>query len=227
MSKFKILISITGETAKNCLSQIKELQKYQVPEAALFLERLIPADRELVYEALAKFKLKIPLIHLRHDMTGREVLMLFEKYQTEYFTIHEDHFNIIKNWRGFYKKLYLEMTTDNYVAKNVKVEKIGGFCVDLAHYKKQAVLNNKDFKYVYKRRHQAKIFACNHISGYDYLKNTDVYLKEHKKDFSYLKDLPNFVFGKVLAIEVDDSIKKQLIYKDRILKILDNATRTK
>jgi len=220
MKDFKILVSLTGDSAQDCLSKIKELQKYQVSEVALFLERLTPADREQVYLALSKIKIKIPLVHLRHDMTGAEVKMLSNIYKVKYFTIHEDHFKIIKNWRGFYKKLYLEMTTDDYVARNVKVEKIGGFCVDLAHYKHQAVLNNKDFKYVYNRRTKAALFACNHISGYSYKDNIDMHQVSAKSNFDYLSELPIFVFGKVLAIEVDNSIKEQLIYKEYILKLL-------
>ncbi len=222
MKAFKIIVSITGRNAAECISKIKELQKYQVPEAALFLEMLDADNREQVYQALANLKIKIPLVHLRQDMVKGELIMLSKEYQVKYFTIHEDHFKIIKNWYGFYKKLYLEMTTDDYVAKNVKVETIGGFCVDVAHYKKQAVLNNEDFKYVYKRRNQATLFACNHISGYSYLNNLDMHEVSAQKDFSYLKELPEFIFGKVLAIEVFNSIKEQLVYKEYILKIINS-----
>jgi hypothetical protein len=41
------------------------------------------------------------------------------------------------------------MNTDNIVAENVKVEKIGGFCVDLAHYQKQKDMKTIDYKYIY------------------------------------------------------------------------------
>lgn len=222
MKSCKILVSITGRNAAECISKIKELAKYQVPEVALFLEVLDVENRKQVYEFLSDLKIKIPLVHLRQDMTRDELMMLSEKYKVKYFTIHEDHFKIIKNWHGFYKKLYLEMSTDDYVAKNVKVEKIGGFCVDLAHYKKQSVLNNRDFKYIYRRRHNSEIFVCNHVSGYNYKDNMDLHEVIDKDDFDYLNELPIFVFGKVLAIEVFNSIKEQLAYKDYILKLLNN-----
>lgn len=191
-------------------------------EAALFLEHLEKDDRNGVYSALEKSDIKnIPLVHLRSDMSHEEVKMLDKNYKAKYFTIHEDHFNIIHHWRGFYKKLYLEMSTDNFVASNVKIEKIGGFCVDLAHYKKQSVLNNKDYKYVYDRRNNLSLFVCNHLSGYDPKKNMDMHSIKSKKDFLYLKKLPKFVFGKLIAFEINNSIKKQLALKNYVESLIN------
>jgi hypothetical protein len=223
MKKYKIIISITGNNARESLAKIKEIEKFGLTEAALFLECLSKNDRAKVYAALEKSGIKnIPLVHLRSDMTRKELVMLQKNYKVKYFTIHEEHFKIINNWRGFYKKLYLEMSTDNHVDSRVKVEKIGGFCVDLAHYKKQAVLKNKDYKYVYDRKGNTKLFVCNHLSGYDYKQNTDLHVVKSKKSFLYLNSLPDFVFGKLIAIEVDDSIKKQLIFKDYAGSLLGN-----
>ena len=44
------------------------------------------------------------------------------------------------------------MNFDNFVSKKVKVEKIGGFCVDLAHFKVAMEKLSKDFEYVFKKR---------------------------------------------------------------------------
>ncbi|PKM91744.1 hypothetical protein CVU82_00875 [Candidatus Falkowbacteria bacterium HGW-Falkowbacteria-1] len=228
MKKYKIIISITGENAKDCIAKINEVIKFKLSEVALFLERLSLDDRHKVYNYLRKSGIKnIPFVHLRDDMTKDEIKMLADLYKVKYFSIHENHFNIINNWRGFYKKLYLEMSTDNYVAPNVKVEKIGGFCVDLAHYKKQLVLENKDYEYVYKYKNKSKLFACNHLSGYDFKANVDMHVVKSKKDFLYLSELPDFIFGGLIAMEIDNSIREQLIYRDYALFLLQKRLRIK
>lgn len=224
MKKHKIVVSITGHRAKDCLSKIAEIKKLKINEAALFLECLEKHDRDIVYIALKASGLKsIPLVHLRSDMSREEIRMLDEMYKVKYFTIHEDHFNIINHWRGFYKKLYLEMSTDNNVADNVKVEKIGGFCVDLAHYQKQSVLDNADYEYVYSRRNSPQLFVCNHLSGYDSTNNMDMHLIKSKKDFLYLEKLPRFVFGKLIAFEVNNSITRQVSLKSYIESLINKA----
>ncbi len=222
MKKYKIILSITGDNFEECLAKIIELDKFKIEEAALFIQRLKKIERDKVYIALKKSDIKsIPLVHLRSDMSREEIEMLNKRYNVKYFTIHEDHFEVINNWQGFFKKMYLEMSTDDYVAKNVKVEKIGGFCVDLAHYKKQSVLNNQDYKYVYDRRNDLKLFKCNHLSGYDPKTNIDMHLVKSKKDFLYLKELPDFVFGNLIAFEINNSIKKQLSIKPYIESLIN------
>jgi hypothetical protein len=210
----KILLGLTGRNVQECLAKIAEAKKRQLREAALFLEQIDAPGRRLVYRALAGSGIKkIPLVHLRRDMSRAELVSLTKRYKTRYFTIHEDHFRTINRWRGFYRRLYLEMSTDDYVAPNVKVEKIGGFCVDLAHYKKQSILDNRDFTYVYRRRGNRRLFACNHLNGYDYDNNADLHLIGSKADFRYLKTLPRFIFGRVIALEMYNSLAEQIKYK--------------
>ena len=50
------------------------------------------------------------------------------------------------------------MDTDDFVSKKVKVEKIGGFCVDLAHFKVGMEKLSKDFEYVFERKGIHKYF---------------------------------------------------------------------
>lgn len=217
----KLLVGLTGSNAQECLAKIADLKKYKIKEAALFLEQLDKSERLKVYKVLAASGLKrIPLVHLRRDMAKSELILLAKKYQVKYFTIHEDHFDIIKRWRGFYQDLYLEMSTDDHVALNVKVEKIGGFCVDLSHYKKQSMMDNRDFTYVYSRRDKRRLFACNHLNGYDYKENTDMHQIFSLRDFRYLKTLPRFVFGRVMALEMYNPLGEQLRYKKYLEDLL-------
>jgi len=43
---------------------------------------------------------------------------------------------------------------------------------------------------------------------------------KNEKSFEYLKDIPKFVFGDILAIEIMDTINMQLKVKKYIEKIL-------
>ena len=138
MTTKQLIVSITGRKKKDWQNKLKEINQYQIKEIGLFLEIFSPRERAGLLEALKNSCVKrIPLVHIRSDTTKKEIAYLKKNFQSKYFTIHESHFHILKKWRGFFKNLYLEMNTDNYIAKYVNVEKIGGFCIDLAHFKKE------------------------------------------------------------------------------------------
>jgi hypothetical protein len=216
-----LLVSITGNSDEHYKSKIKEINERKISVVSLFLERFLSHQRDEIYKMLDKSVIKeIPLVHIRDDMKREELVFLSKKYKTQYFTIHEDHFNVISSWNGFEKKLFLEMNTDNIVAENVKVEKIGGFCVDLAHYQKQKDMKTIDYKYIYDRRYYDGFFKCNHLSGYSFSQKKDLHYVESEKDFDYLRFLPIFLFGDIISIEIDNSIKEQIIFSEYISKIL-------
>lgn len=218
-----LLLSITGRDEVACLEKIKELNALGVKEAGLFLEFLVREQRKRVYAELLKSGLKkIPLVHIRHDMTKDELKFLKNKFKTRYFTLHEVNFqhDDIFKWRGFYKNLYLEMNFDNFVSKKVEVEKIGGFCIDLAHFKVGLEMLNKDFNYVYSKRYRSEYFACNHLNGWNPAVNCDMHTIGKLEDFDYLKTLPDFLFSRYIALEVFNSIKEQLEFKKYLVRIL-------
>jgi hypothetical protein len=85
------------------------------------------------------------------------------------------------------------MNVDNYVSPKVKIENIGGFCVDFSHFKRALTYWTKDFDYTYFKKNKSK-FGCNHLNGYDWKKNTDMHTVKGVKDFDYLETLPKFIF---------------------------------
>ncbi len=215
-----ILLSITGETRKDWRDKLKEINDLKVKEVALFLELYEKDQREEIYQALLKSSIKsIPLVHIRHDMKKSELEFLKNRYKTKYFTCHEENFarHDVEHWKGFYKDIYLEMNFDNLVSKSVDVEKIGGFCVDLAHFKCGMEKLSKDFEYVFERKDK-KLFACNHLNGYDPKKNIDMHTIYGLKNFGYLKTLPKFVFGATIALETFNPIKEQMEFKKYLEK---------
>ena len=159
----KFLVSITGDNDYHYKEKIEEIKIRNISEVALFLERFLLKQREDIYNKLEKSSIKeIPLVHIRDDMSREEIELLYNRYNSRYFTIHENHFDVLNKWKGFEKNLFLEMNTDDIVANNVKVEKIGGFCVDIAHYQKQKDRETIDYEYIYNRRDDKNLFKCNH-----------------------------------------------------------------
>lgn len=221
--KRKILVSITGSREKDWQEKLKEIEKSKIKEIALFLEIFEKEQREKIYRALLQSKIKsIPLVHIRDDMARAELIFLKKNFKAKYFTIHENNFvqHDVESWRGFYKDLCLEMDYDNFVSKKVEVEKIGGFCIDLAHFKAGTDRLNKDFEYVYNKRKTKKYFKCNHVNGYDSKTSCDMHTIKDFKDFDYLKSLPKWLFGKIIAIECFNPIEEQIEFKKYLSKIL-------
>jgi len=228
MKKFnftkKILVAITGKEEKDWQEKLTEINSLKLKEISLFLEIFEKPQREKIYKALLTSSIKsIPLVHIRDDMDKTELKFLKDNFKTKYFTIHEDHFSKgnIKSWKGYYKNLALEMNFDNFVSKKVKVEKVGGFCVDLSHFKVGMEKLSKDFEYVFDRKSVKKYFDCNHLNGYDPEINRDMHTIYKLENFDYLKTLPNFLFGEYLGLEVRNSIKDQLEFKKYLTKLLN------
>lgn len=222
MNKKEVLVGITGYREKDWKNKLREIEKLKIEKVALFLERFNKIQRNKIYQALLSSNIKeIPLVHIRHDTIKEEMKFLKKNFKSKYFTIHEDHFKFLNRWKGFYKYLYIEMNMDNFVSKLVKVNKIGGFCIDLSHFKSAEEAWTKEFEYIMKRKKTSKYFACNHLNGYSYEKNTDLHTITSLKNFNYLKTLPKFLFGKIIAIETENNIKDQLKFKKYILKILN------
>ena len=218
----RILVGITGYRDRDWKSKIKEIDKFKLAKVSLFLERFKKGQRKEIYSGLLDSKIKkIPLVHIRHDMDKEELKFLAENFGSKYFTIHEDGFRIMERWKGFYKDLYLEMNYDGFVPDSVEVARIGGFCIDLSHFKAAAAKWSDDFDYVFERRKTSHYFDCNHLNGYDPKKKIDMHVVKSLKDFEYLKTLPKFLFGDIIGIEVDNSIADQLRFKKYLVKLLN------
>lgn len=220
----RILVGITGYKDEHWHGKLKEINGFKIKKVSLFLERFKKKQREKIYSVLLKSKIKeIPLVHIRNDMKKEELVFLKKNFNSYLFTIHEDSFKLMEKWKGFYKDLYLEMNTDDYLSQTVEVERIGGFCIDLSHFKVEMAKWSKEFAYVFERRETHHYFDCNHLNGYDPKKNTDMHTVNNLKDFDYLKTLPKFVFGDIIALETDNNIAQQLRFKKYLSKFLNET----
>ncbi|MCX6760952.1 MAG: hypothetical protein NTZ84_02540 [Candidatus Nealsonbacteria bacterium] len=218
----RILLSITGRKKGEWKEKLEDLNELKIKKAALFLEGFDQRERKKIYRALLDSTLKeIPLCHAGNDMEIEEFVFLENKFKTKYFTIHESGFGFLDKWPGFKKKLYLEMNVDDYVSPKVRIEDIGGFCVDLSHFKMALTSWTKDFDYTYLRKNKVK-FGCNHLNGYNPEKNHDMHTVKSLKDFDYLKTLPKFIFSKFIALEMYNSIDEQIKFKKYLKNLLLN-----
>ena len=133
---FKIYPSITGHKTIDWQSKLKEINQLKINQAAVFIEWFDKKERPHLYKFLLKSSIKkVPLVHLRDDTDKEDIEFFVKNYGTQYFNIHEEHFDLLDQWSGYWDKLYLEMNYDSQIAKNVKVRQIGGFCIDLSHFK--------------------------------------------------------------------------------------------
>jgi hypothetical protein len=219
--KKRILVSITGSTERDWESKLREIESHKIKRIALFLEMFKESQRKKIYLALLSSHIeKISQVHIGDDMERWELEFLEKKFKTKCFTIHESSFRHVGQWQGFYKKLYLEMNYDNRVPHNVDVNRIAGFCIDLSHFKVSEESWNREFEYILKREKIHRYFRCNHLNGYDYDRNKDVHRITNLNQFNYLKNLPNFLFGKYIALEVFNPIGQQIMFKNYLIKML-------
>ena len=218
-SSKKILVGL-GALESHWKEQLKEIDKFKIRKVSLFLECMELPERKKIYNALLDSKIKyIPLVHIRGDMERTELLFLRRNFESSFFTIHEDEFKFLPKWREFHKDLFLEMNHDSFISKSIKIEKIGGFCVDLSHFKIAEEKWSKEFEYTIGKKKVARYFGCNHLNGYSYEQNSDLHTIKSLSDFDYLKTLPKFLFSGMIALEMGNSIVEQLNFKKYILKI--------
>lgn len=217
----KILLSITGTKSFDWARKLKEISARKIDEVAVFLESFDKKERDNFYRLLLKSTVKsVPFVHLKDDVSKEEMKFFIDRLKTKYFNIHEDHFKVLFQWQGYWDKLYLEMNYDDKIAKDVKVRKIGGFCVDLAHLKSAISRGTKEASYLFFKKSQSEI-ACNHLNGYDPLKMKDTHFVKDLSAFDYLTTLPKYAFGKIIALEVYNSIEEQIKFREYVNRLLE------
>jgi hypothetical protein len=215
----EILVGITGKNIQELKEKIIEIEKFKIKKISLFLTFLNPIEKNKIYELLLSSNIKeIPLVHLRNDMNRNEINFFIEKFNTKCFTIHESSFKYLKKWKDFEKKLFIEFNYDNKISKKVDVDKIGGFCIDLSHFKASKERQTKEYLYILK--HKNKLFFGNHLNGYNPKIKCDMHFVNSIKNFDYLRTLPKFIFGKYIALEMFNQISEQLKYKEYLEKFL-------
>ena len=203
-------------------SQLKEINLLGIKEVALFPTTLGVQERKVLYKELEKSCIKkIVLVHLRgEDFTEKELEYFYKRWKTRLFNCHDNHFDLLyKKFPKFRKNIVLELNYDDKMKNKLPPNKMGGFCIDLAHLNCAKKRHKIEWDYVIKHLKDTK-FMANHLNGYSKVKKRDLHFVNSVKELDYLKELPTKVFGKVIGLEMENSIKKQLEFKDYIVDLL-------
>lgn len=223
----KILVSITTTNNSDWKEKIKEINKLNLKEAALFPTCLDRKQRGNLYQFLERSKIKsIPLLHIRHDMELGEIDYFSKNYNTKAFTLHsQSEFPLIYDYSKYKEFIFIENV---YYPLNPKeIKNFGGICLDLSHLENDRILNAEKFKHNIKMIEKYPI-GCNHISGVknflhkdakDDLRHDNHNLK-NLSELDYLKKYPKNYFSPIVAIELENSIKEQIKIRDYIVKLL-------
>lgn len=218
----RIYLGITGKGNIDWQLKLEEINRLGIDKAAVFLSRFDKKERDNLYRLLLKSSIKkVPLVHLRDDNTKEDIKFFADNFGTRHFNIHENHFALLDKWQGYWDKLYLEMNYDSKIAKDVKVRQIGGFCVDLSHFKSAIARGSEEAYYIFLQKNKIT-FACNHLNGFDAKNNKDKHTITSLEDFDYLTTLPKYVFSQIIAIEVENSIEDQIEFRQYLIKLLDD-----
>lgn len=223
--KSEILIGLTGRKPKQIKKKILECENLGIKRVALFLEFLTEKKKKRVIELLLDSKIKeIPFIHLKNDMNSEELSFFEKTFNTKYFNIHLESFDYLKKWENHYNKLLLEL---GYTKKHKSpylfkedFKKIKGFCIDLSHFKAAKERGRVEYNFVMQYKKSPEKFIANHLNGYSEFWKRDLHTVKNKKQLDYLKGLPNFIFGKYIALEMFNPIKEQLKYKKYVEELL-------
>lgn len=227
---FKATIFPTITTiSKNWPEKIEEVRKLGLKEVCFFPTCLKEKERRKAYRLLRSTKInKIPLVHLRGDVKPEELDYLVENYETRAFNIHsKSEHPLIYEYSRYKNIIYLENVFTFFDEK--ELNDFGGVCLDLSHLENDRILHKEKFENTKKMLRKYPI-GCNHISVVKSIARFDQEEKNIRydghtlEDFSelnYLRKYPRHYFSNLIAIELENSIKEQLLAKEYILNILE------
>lgn len=214
----KLYPTITTLT-DNYLEKIKEIDSLNIKEACLFLTGLDKGKRKELYSILLKSKLEyIPFCHMRVDMDCEELSFLKKNFNTQIFNIHTTkEYEAIYDYGKFKKQICIENTI--YPLNEKEINEWGGICLDFSHLENEKLINSGIYEQdiILLNKYLIK---CNHISAIQKDKKIDFYTKEKRYDshfyqnlseFDYLKNYNKELFSEFCAMELENSIKEQLI----------------
>lgn len=223
-----VLPTITTLGWEKCLKKVEEIDKLKIETASLFLTGLEEKKRKVFYKKLESTNLKkIPAIHARTDMSPDELDYFIKKYKTKVFNIHPlREYPFFYDWTKYLDKVYIENTHSGWRAGDLRG--FAGICIDFSHLETLRLVDKEKYKKSVKIINKNKIGMA-HLSAIKIKKIFDknlgyfVYddhIADKNSDFDYLKNYPKKWFPKYCAIELNNSLEKQLEFKKYIEKII-------
>jgi hypothetical protein len=203
--------------------QLREINKLGIKEISFFPTTLNPSERPVVYRELEKSCVKtIKLVHIRgQDFTKKEMDYFFNRFNTRLFNCHEHEFDMLyKKFQSYRKHFVLELNYDGVIENKLEPNKMNGFCIDFSHIYSAKERHKMEWDYMVGHLKDTK-FHANHLNGYTKRRKRDLHFVTNKNQFNYLTKLPACIFSKVIGMELENTISKQLEFKKYIVKILN------
>ena len=226
----KILLGLTTTRGSDWREKIKEIDKFNIKEIALFPTTLEPDERKEMYALLEKTGLeKIIHVHLREQsMPLEELDCLVERYGTKVFNIHSlDQEGLSYDYSKYKDIIYIE---NNYgVPKEEDIQKFAGLCIDFSHLEEHTRFKSPAYDNFQSLMDKYKI-GVGHISAIrknpepsHFRQGVMAYSAHYLNDLSemdyikkYKKYLPEF-----LSIELENPFEQQLKVKGYLEKIIN------
>ncbi|MDD5144852.1 MAG: hypothetical protein PHW72_01890 [Candidatus Pacebacteria bacterium] len=224
----KIIPSITTAWENDWRGTIKKAKELGIKELALFPTGLKRKERDSFYKAAKEGGIEsAPLVHIRNDMDFDELRFLIKEFKVQAFNIHTnaEYSHLYQYPEELKKMIFIENVYEPLDEK--EIQEFGGICLDITHLENDRVLYPEKFKQNVSVLKRYPI-GCNHISSFPKEKRTDEigyahYDSHGLEDLShldYLKNYPESYFSQIIALELKESIKRQLEAKEYIVKML-------
>lgn len=226
--KRRIFPSITS-TCSDYFEKIKEADNLNLQEVCLFLTGVpVARERKKIYKRLESSSIrKIPLVHLRGDIKPREIEYFLDRFKTEAFCAHSaKEYPLVCDWSEFMDRIYFENTIFGFNEEHMKG--FAGICIDFIHLdeKNPGLLHDYPGDVEVIKKYPC---GCAHVgampkNGVSLQKfEKDYHLGHLLKDFSdldYLAKYPKSFFPAIIALELENSLNRQLEIKDCLEKLL-------
>ncbi|KKR08299.1 MAG: hypothetical protein UT32_C0002G0062 [Parcubacteria group bacterium GW2011_GWC2_39_14] len=218
--KYNIFPTITTCPNFSWKHKLQEVKCLGLTEVSVFPTFIGLAERKRLYKELDKSNIKwVPHVHVRSDFEVWEFEFFWKRFKTRSFNTHEDFIFQLKKWYKYRYNLYVEFDYEGAVTQKADLKLVAGLCVDLSHLWSAKARGRKEFNVQneYATKHGV---GCNHLNGFARHLTRDMHYVRDKHNFDYLKEISKKFFGKIISLELNNSIEKQLEYKKYIEKIL-------
>ena len=225
----KILPGLTTTQNSDWRAKIDEIDKLGLKELTLFPTCLKPDARQDLYKRLEKTSLEnIPHVHLRNDVTCREIEYLINTYKSKIFNSHsEREFPVPHDWSDYAGLICLENSV--MIPAREEIERFAGLCVDFAHWENGCL--TKDDRYQeFADMCRDYTIGCCHVSAIkkegqipDNAATQISYASHWLDDISEVDYMKKYIhyLPRLISIELENPLSVQLKVKKRLESLLD------
>jgi|GEM_PF-3065963 len=217
---FEIFPTITTCPKFSWKHKLAEVERLGLKAVSVFPTFIKLAERKKLYAALDKSKIQwVPHVHVRDEFEPWEFEFFWKRFKTRYFNHHENYPELLKRCWKYRHNLYIEFNYDNILTPEFTLKPVAGICIDFSHL--WASKNRYTAEYSKQEAFVDKHgVGCNHLNGYARQQKHDIHYITDKHQLDYLREVPRKFFGKIVSLEMNNSITKQLEYKRYIEKML-------